>query len=148
MFREWRGLRNTKLERGNKIMTEDKTAITEEKKVEELVEYNVAKITAERNQLREVLDKRDTEIRDLKMALAKMKDEFEGQNKSKLIDELRKVTEYGIEYLSTCSLDRLEQLIEDYKNAKRPRFQSSGDRGTYVDPYEKLHNMYKFGRKG
>ena len=127
-------------------MTEDNTVITEEKKVEELVDYNVAKITVERNELREIVEERDKEIRDLKMALGKMKDEFESQNKSRLIDEVRKVTEYGVEYLSSCSLDRLEQLIEDYKNAKRPKFSSSGDRSTYVDPYEKLHNMYKFGR--
>ena len=40
-------------------MTDEDTVITEEKKVEDLVEYNVAKITAERNQLREILDKRD-----------------------------------------------------------------------------------------
>lgn len=129
-------------------MTEENTGVTEEKKVEEIIEYSATKVRAERDALVELLEARDKEVRDLKMALAKMKDEFESRNKSALIDELRKVTNYGIEYLSACDLDRLEQLIEDYKNAKRPAFKSSGDLGgAYADPYEKLHTMYKFGRK-
>ena len=129
-------------------LTKEETGVTEEKKVEETIKYSATRMRAEYDAMTELLEARDKEITDLKLALAKMKDEFEAQNKSKLIDELRKVTNYGIEYLSACDVSRLEQLIEDYENAKRPRFRSSGDLGGQTDPYAKLHNMYKFGRKG
>jgi len=120
---------------------------TEEQKVDGLIAYNVTKVTAERDALIEVVDARDKEIRDLKLALAKMKDDWDAKTRSKLIDELRNVTEYGIEYLSSCSVDRLEQLIEDYKRVKQFTFKSSADLGGGVDPYAKLRTMYKFGRR-
>jgi len=126
---------------------EKKTGMTEEEKVDSLIAYNVTKVTAERDALLEVIEARDKEIKDLKLALAKMKDDWDAKTRSKLIDELRKVTEYGIEYLSTCTVDRLEQLIEDYKRAKRQTFKSSGDLGGYSDPYEKLRTMFKFSRR-
>jgi len=120
---------------------------TEEEQVDKLIAYNVTKVTAERDALIEVVEARDKEIRDLKLALGKLKDDWDAKTRSKLIDELRNVTEYGIEYLSSCSVDRLEQLIEDYKRVKQLKFKSSGDLGGSRDPHEKLHTMFKFGRR-
>ena len=120
----------------------------ETKQVEDLLNIATTKVRVELDAALKVIEAKDREISDLKLALAKMRDHVESETKSKIIDDLRQFTNYGVEYLSVMDVKRLEQLLEDCKNMKLPRFQSSADFGkSYVDPYEKLHTMFKFGKK-
>ena len=120
----------------------------ETKNVEELTKIATTQLRAQYDAVLKVVEAKDAEIKDLKLALAKMKDHVESETKSKLIDDIRQFTNYGIEYLSALDIARLEQLLEDCKNMKLPRFHSSGDFGGVVkDPYEKLHTMFKFAKK-
>lgn len=127
------------------MSVEDKTSKTDE--VEGLIKIATAEIIVERDMLKEELNRKEKEIEDLKGALARAKDHIESETKSKLIGELKKITNYGDEYLYGLNVEQLRQLQEDYKYVKLPKFKSSADLGSKVDFHEKLHNMYKFGRK-
>jgi hypothetical protein len=129
------------LKRGKK-MSKEETGKTEEDK---LIEVATTKIRSERDAAMQEVDRLNAEVSNLKLANAKLRDHVESESKSSLIDEIRKISNHGIEYLSTCSVDRLEQILEDARMYKSPKFSSSGDLGGgYNDPYEKLHTMFKF----
>ena len=124
---------------------EEQTGKTDE--VDELLKMGDTQLRSMLKAANDTIIQRDKEIADLKIANAKLKDRAESEVKSALIDDIRKVSTYGIEYLSTCAVDRLEQILEDSKMQKRQIFSSSGDLGGGVDPHEKLHTMFKFGKR-
>jgi len=126
-------------------MSEEETGATKE--VEKLTAHELTQLRARLQAAIDEIDKQAKEIADLKLANIKLRERAESEVKSRLIDDIRKVSRHGIEYLSACSVDRLEQILEDSKMLKLPKFSSSGDLGSQVDPYEKLHTMFKFGRK-
>ncbi len=144
-FREWRGLRNTKPERGKFKMTKEDNGATNE--AEKLVGKELTQVKAQLKAAEDEIEMKRKEIVDLKLANAKLKDRAETEVKGKLIDDIRKVSNYGIEYLAECSIDRLELLLEDSKMIRKPMFSSSGDFGRGPDPQDKLRTMYKYTRK-
>ena len=126
-------------------MSENVTSETEQ--VEELVKISAAEVIVERDTLRKELARKETRITDLEEALARANDHIESEVKAKLVIDLRNLTSYGEEYLQALPVARLKQLHEDYKYVKMPKWQSSGDLGSKSDPHEKLHTMFKFGKK-
>jgi len=126
-------------------MSEEETGAAA--KVDELTARELTQLRSRLQAAMDQIDLQAKEIADLKLANIKLRERAEAEVKSRLIDDIRKVSNHGIEYLSACSVDRLEQLLEDTKMLKLPRFSSSGDLGSQVDPHEKLHTMLKFGRK-
>jgi len=127
-------------------MSKEETGKTDE--TDDLIKTATTKIRAERDAAMNEVDRLTQEVAHLKLANAKLKDHVESESKSSLIDEIRKISNHGIEYLSACSVDRLEQILEDAKMYKSPKFSSSGDLGgAYHDPFEKLHTMFKFGNR-
>jgi len=126
-------------------MSEEETGAAA--KVDELTARELTQLRSRLQAAMDQIDLQAKEIADLKLANIKLRERAEAEVKSRLIDDIRKVSNHGIEYLSACSVDRLEQLLEDTKMLKLPRFSSSGDLGSQVDPHEKLHTMFKFGRK-
>ena len=126
-------------------MSENVTSETEQ--VEELVKISAAEVIVERDTLRKELARKEVRITDLEEALARANDHIESEVKAKLVIDLRNLTSYGEEYLQALPVARLKQLHEDYKYVKMPKWQSSGDLGSKSDPHEKLHSMFKFGKK-
>jgi len=126
-------------------MSEEEKSETE--RVEEIVKISTAEIIAERDGLIKLVEKRDKRIEDLEEALARANDHMNAEIKAKLVGELKNVSNYGEEFLQSLTVARLKQLQEDFKYVKIPKFMSSGDLGSKSDPYEKLHTMYKFGKK-
>ena len=126
-------------------MSENVTSETEQ--VEELVKISAAEVIVERDTLRKELARKEVRITDLEEALARANDHIESEVKAKLVIDLRNLTSYGEEYLQALPVARLKQLHEDYKYVKMPKWQSSGDLGSKSDPHEKLHTMFKFGKK-
>ena len=142
------GLENSKLERGKRKMTDDKIDTTSDvDQVEKLIGKELTQVKAQLQVALEEIDSRVTEITNLKLANAKLKDRAESEVKGRLLDEIRKVSNYGIEFLAECSVDRLEQILEDSKMLKTPLFSSSGDFGRGPDPQDKLRNMFKFSKR-
>ena len=115
--------------------------------VERLVGKELTQLRAELKAAHDEIDRKNQEISDLKLANAKLRERAETEVKGKLIDDIRKVSNYGIEFLSECSVDRLEQILEDSKMLKKPLFSSSGDFGKRHDPHEKLYTMFKYGKR-
>ena len=129
-------------------MSEENETGIHEKNADQLVKSEVTQLRVNLDLANDTIKRQAQEIADLKMANAKLKERAETEVKSKLIDEIQKYSTYGIDYLVSLDTPRLEQLLEDCKTMKLPRFSSSGDFGGGVkDPYEKLHNMFKFGKK-
>jgi len=124
---------------------EDKGATIE---VEELIGRELTQFKAQLKAAEDEIERKTKEIVDLKLANSKLRDRAETEVKGKLIDDIRKVSNYGIEYLAECSIDRLELLLEDSKMIRKPLFSSSGDFGRGQDPQDKLRTMFKFGKKG
>ena len=121
---------------------------TETEQVEELVKISAAEVIVERDALRVELKKKELRIKDLEEALARANDHIESEVKAQLVIDLKKLTNYGEEYLQALPVARLKQLHEDYKFVKMPKFKSSGDLGSKSDPLDKLRTMYKFGKEG
>jgi hypothetical protein len=127
-------------------MTDEKTDATQE--AEKLVGKELTQAKAELKAAMDEIDRKTQEIVDLKLANAKLRSRAESEVKGKLIDDIGKVSTYGIEYLAECSVDRLEQILEDSKMLRKPLFSSSGDFGAGPDPLDKLRNRFKFGKQG
>jgi len=115
--------------------------------VEKLIGKELTQVKAQLQAATDEIDARVKEISDLKLANAKLRDRAESEVKGRLIDDIRKVSNYGIEFLAECTVDRLEQILEDSKMLKTPLFSSSGDFGRGPDPQDALRNMFKFGKK-
>lgn len=128
-------------------MSEKETITEETEQVESLVEIATAELRVMIDVLKIELVDKEKRIEDLEGALAVAKGHIEADTKAQLISDLKKMTNYGDEYLHALSVERLNQLKEDYKFVRLPKFASSGDLGSKTDPHAKLHNMFKFGRK-
>ena len=114
---------------------------------EKLVGRELTQVKAQLTAAEDEIEVKRKEIVDLKLANAKLKDRAETEVKGRLIDDIRKVSSYGIEYLAECSVDRLETLLEDSKMLMKPLFSSSGDFGRDPAPQDKLRTMFKYTRK-
>ena len=123
---------------------EDKGATIE---AEKLVGKELTQTLAQLKSAEADIELKRKEIVDLKLANAKLRDRAEAEVKSKLIDDIGKVSSYGIEYLAECDVDRLEQILEDSKMLRKPLFSSSGDFGRGPDPQDGLRTMFKYGKK-
>jgi len=128
-------------------MSNEETITEETKKVESLVEIATAELRVMIDALKTELVDKEKRIKDLEEALAVAKGHIEADTKAQLISDLKKMTNYGDEYLHALSVERLSQLKEDYKFARLPKFTSSGDLGSKTDPHAKLHNMFKFAKE-
>lgn len=126
-------------------MTNEDNGATNE--AEKLVGKELTQVKAQLKAAEDEIELKRKEIVDLKLANAKLKDRAETEVKGKLIDDIRKVSNYGIEYLAECSIDRLELLLEDSKMIRKPLFSSSGDFGRGQDPQDGLRTMFKYGKK-
>jgi hypothetical protein len=126
-------------------MTDEKDGATTD--AEKLVGKELTQLRA---QLKEALDEIETKIKEianLKLQNTMLTTQAESQVKGKLIEDIRMISDYGIEYLTECSVDRLEQILSDSKMIKKPLFSSSGDFGKRPDSHEKLRNMFKFNKR-
>ncbi len=126
------------------MTNEDNSATIE---AEKLVGKELTQVKAQLKAVEDEIEVKRKEIVDLKLANAKLKDRAETEVKGKLIDDIRKVSNYGIEYLAECSIDRLELLLDDSKMIRKPLFSSSGDFGKGQDPQDQLRTMFKYTRK-
>jgi len=126
-------------------MSEEENSTTTD--VEKLVGKELTQVRAQLTAAHDEIDRKNQEIATLKLINAKLKERAETEVKSTLIGDIRKVSNYGIEYLAECSVDRLEQILEDSKMIRKPLFSSSGNFGRGPDPQEKLRNMFKFNKR-
>jgi len=114
----------------------------------DVVERSVAEVLAENRHLKGVLAEKDAVINNLSTRLEKAESMLDDQVRSVKIDRIQKVSNLGIETLVKMSTEELANTEELYKYAKTPKFQSSGDLGgAHQDPFEKLHTMFKFGKR-
>ena len=123
---------------------EDKGATIE---AEKLVGKELTQTRVYLKAAQDEIERKTREIADLKMANAKLRDRATAEVKGKLIDEIGKVSTHGVEYLASCDVERLEQILEDSKMIRKPLFSSSGDFGRGPDPQDGLRTMFKYGKK-
>ena len=126
--------------------------MTEEKgetptKTSNIIERNVSEVIAENMILKEELAKMRGDIDALTGRLSDAEALLESQAKAPKIARIQKVSNLGKNELAEMSLADLEKIEKLYDFVKTPTFRSSGDLGGNADPYYKLHNMFKFGKK-
>jgi hypothetical protein len=135
----------TKPERGKMKMSNEENGATTE--LDKLLDKGVAQLRTELKAAYDEIDRKVEEISILKRENLKLHARAEAEVKSALMDEIGKISSYSIDFLAECSIDRLEQILEDSKMIKTPLFSSSGSLGRGTSTQDKLHTMFKFGKK-
>lgn len=117
---------------------------------DDVVKHNQAELFAENITLKNEKKRLEETIADLTLKLDTAERQLEEQAKGKKIQRIQRVSNLGIEYLSSKSLAELDE-IEEICNSSKLKFMSPGDAGKFVDSVEEAHDslrtMYKYGKK-
>ncbi len=128
-------------------MSSNETEKTTENPTEDIIKRNVSEVLAENLLLRKSLTDLKVTVDELKGRLSDAEALLSEQAKAPKIARIKEVSELNENELAEMSLADLEKIEKLYDFIKVPTFQSSADLGGNIDPYHKLHNMYKFDKK-
>ena len=140
--------RNTKPERGIKIMTKEET----QSETENVIQHNQAEIMAENLQLKAAVDALEQKLKEVTTNFDAAREQLEAETRSKKIARILMVADLGMDFLTDKGLAELDEIEELYKHAKKSVFRSTGSNSQYASVHDQalynLNNMFKFGKKG
>ena len=139
--------RNTKPERGIKIMTKEET----QSETKNVIEHNQAEIMAENLQLKAAVDALKAQLKEVTTEFDAATAQLEAETRSRKIARILMVADLGLDFLADKGLAELDEIEELYKHAKKSVFRSTGSNSQYASVHDQalynLNHMFKFGKK-